>query len=96
MNALINDWKRSEAGFHSSTTSLQVNFYTAKIEEIWIKKLGSNLRHADDTALCAESQEQAERPIGKVSNIVKARLLKLNVKQTKPLKIGRYSPMQEL
>ena len=58
--------------------------------------MGSNLRHADDTAFCAKSQEEAESLIGKVINIVKARLLKLNVKQTKLLKMVGYSPMQEL
>ena len=52
-------------------------------QDIW--KFGSNLRHADDTALCAMSQEEAERLIGKV----KARLLKLNVKQTKLLNLGK-------
>ena len=44
-------------------------------------KLVSNLRYADDTALCANSQDEAERLIGKVNNIGKARLLKLNVKR---------------
>ena len=51
--------------------------------------MGYNMRQADDTALCAESQEEAERLIGKVNNIIKARLLKLNVKQIKLLKIGK-------
>ena len=45
--------------------------------------MGYNLRHADDTALCAEPQQEAERLIGKVN------YLKLNVKQTKLLKIGK-------
>ena len=38
-----------------------------------------------------QSQEEAERLIGKVNSIVglKAKLLKLNVKQTKRLKIGK-------
>ena len=49
----------------------------------------SNLRYADDTAICATSQEVAERLIGKVNTIGKARLLKLNVKNTKLLKIGK-------
>ena len=52
-------------------------------------KLVSNLRYADDTALCANSQEEAERLIGKVNIIGKSRLLKLNVKKTKLLKIGK-------
>ena len=74
------------------------NLYTesvireAGIEEIGIKiggKLASNLRYADDTALCANSQEEAERLIGKVNIIGKSRLLKLNVKKTKFLKIGK-------
>ena len=64
----------------------------AKIEELGIRiggKLVSNLRYAyDDTALCAESQEEAERLNGKVCNIGKAKVLKLNVKKTKLLKIG--------
>ena len=47
------------------------------------------MRDADDNAMCVESQEEVERLIGKVNNIVKARLLKLNVKQTKFLKIGK-------
>ena len=62
----------------------------ADIEEMGInfkmktgEKLVYNLlRRAYDTALCAESQEQAERLIGKVNNRGKARLLKLNVKNT--------------
>ena len=50
------------------------NLYTesvirqAEIEEMGIKiggKLASNLRYADETALCANSQEEAERLIGK-------------------------------
>ena len=66
----------------------------AEIEEMGIKvggKLVSNLRYADDTALCANSQDEAERLIGKVNNIPvgKARLLKLNVKKNKLLKIGK-------
>ena len=64
----------------------------AGIEEMGIKiggKLVSNLRYADDTALCAHSQEEAERLIGKVNIIGKSRLLKLNVKKTKLLKIGK-------
>ena len=74
------------------------NLYTesvirqAEIEEMGIKivgKLASNLRYADDTTLCANSQEDAERLIGKVNNIGKARLLELNVNKTKRLKIGK-------
>ena len=74
------------------------NLYTesvtreAEIKEMGIKiggKLVSNLRHADDTALWANSQEEAERLIRKVNNIGKAKLLKLNVKKTKLLKIGK-------
>ena len=73
------------------------NLYTesvireAEIEEIGIKigwKLVSNLRYAHDTALCANSREEAETLIGKV-NFGKARLLKLNVTNTKLLKIGK-------
>ena len=41
------------------------------------------------TALCANSQEEAERLVGKVNNIGKARLLKLNVKKTKLLISGK-------
>ena len=54
-----------------------------------MRKLVSNLRYADATARCANSQEEAERLIGKVNTIGKARLLKLNVKKTKLLKIGK-------
>ena len=66
------------------------NLYTdsvireAEIEEMGIKiggKLVPNLRYADDTALCANSQEEAKRIIGKVNIIGKSRLLKLNVKR---------------
>ena len=57
-------------------------------------KLVSNLRYADDTALCANSQEEAERLIGKVNIIGKSRLLKLNVKKTKLLKIGKMQEFQ--
>ena len=52
-------------------------------------KFVSSLIYADDTALCANSQEEAERLIGKVIIIGKSRLLKLNVKKTKLLKIGK-------
>ena len=61
------------------------NLYTdsvrreAEIEEMGIKiggKLVSNLSYADDTALCANSQEEADRLIGKVNIIGKSRLLK--------------------
>ena len=54
------------------------NLYTesvireAEIEEMEIKigrKLVSNLRYADDTARCANSQEEAESLIGKVNII---------------------------
>ena len=51
--------------------------------------MDSNLRHADDTTLC---KEEAERLIGKVNNTVKERLLKLNVKQSKLLEIGKIQP----
>ena len=64
----------------------------AELEEMGIKiggKLVSNLRYADDTALRANSQEEAERLIGKVNTIGKVRLLKLNVNKTKLLKIGK-------
>ena len=64
----------------------------AEIEEKRIKiggKLVSNLRYADDTALCANLQEEAERLIGTENIIGKSRLLKLNVKKTKLLKIGK-------
>ncbi len=44
-------------------------------------KLVSNLRCPDDTALCANSQEEDERLTRKVNNIDKARLLKLNVQK---------------
>ncbi len=51
--------------------------------------MGSNKRHADDIVCCAESPEDSESLIGKVNNIVNARLLELNVKQTKLLKSGK-------
>ena len=44
---------------------------------------------AVDPALSANSQEEAERLIGKVNIIGKARLVKLNVNKTKLLKIGK-------
>ena len=74
------------------------NLYTESVErEAGIKEMGikiggklvSNLRYADDTALCANLQEEAERLIRIVNNIGKAKLLKLNVKKTKLLKIGK-------
>ena len=52
-------------------------------------KLVYNLRYADDAALCAKSLEEADILIGKVNNIGKARLLTLNVKKTKLLKVGK-------
>ena len=55
-------------------------------------KLVSNLRYADDAARCANSQEEAETLIGKVNTIGKARLLKLNVKKKKFLKVGKMLP----
>ena len=61
-----------------------------EIEEMGIKlggKLVSNLRYTDDSARCTNSQEEAERLIGKVNIIGKSRLLKINVKKTKLLKI---------
>ena len=64
----------------------------AEIEEIGILiggKLVSNMRYADDTAICVNSQEKAERLIGNVNAIGKARLLKLNVKKTRLLKLGK-------
>ena len=76
------------------------NLYTesvireAESEEMGIKiggKLVSNLRYADDTALYTISQEEAERLMGKLNIIGKSRLglLKLNVKKSKLLKIGK-------
>ena len=74
------------------------NLYTASmireagIDEMGIKiggKLVSNLRYPYDTPLCANSQEEAERLTEKVDTIGQARLLKLNVKKTKLLKIGK-------
>ena len=51
--------------------------------------MGCNRRHADDIICCAESPEDAKSVIGKVNNKVKSRLLKLNVKHTERLKIGK-------
>ena len=34
---------------------------------------------ADDTVICAESQEEAGRPIGKVDNIIKSTEIKCEV-----------------
>ena len=51
--------------------------------------MDSNLRRADDIACCAESPEDSESLIGKVNNIVKSRLQKLNVKHTERLKFGK-------
>ena len=55
-------------------------------------KLISNLRYADDTALCAQTQEEAEQLLTKVNDAGKERLLKLNVKKTKLLKVGNTQP----
>ena len=57
-------------------------------------KLVCNLRYANDTALCAHSQEEAERLIGKVNNIGEAILLNLNVEKTKRLNIGKMQELQ--
>ena len=52
--------------------------------------MGSNLRHADNTALCAELQEEAERLIGKVNNMYsKSKTTEIVVKQTKFPKSGK-------
>ena len=56
----------------------------AEIDEMGIKTGGKLVCN-----LCAESQEEAERLIVKVNNIRQARQLKLNVKKTKLLKIGK-------
>ena len=67
----------------------------AEIEELGVRiggKLISNLRYADDTALCAQTQEEAEQLLTKVNDAGKERLLKLNVKKTKLLKVGNTQP----
>ena len=67
----------------------------AEIEELCVRiggKLISNLIYADDTALCAQTQEEAEQLLTKVNDAGKERLLKLNVKKTKLLKVGNTQP----
>ena len=67
----------------------------AEIEKMGVRiggKLISNLRYADDTALCAHSQEEAEQLLSKVNDAGRDRLLKLNVKKTKLLKVGNTTP----
>ena len=46
--------------------------------------------------IIAQSQEEGERLVEKVNNIRKARLLNLNVKNTKLMKISRYRPMHKI
>ena len=55
----------------------------------------SNLRYADDTALCAQSHQEASYLINKVNEVGKEKSLKLNVKKTKTFYIGKdYEPVQ--
>ena len=80
---------------YSFTTSLQCIHRVSDTtggscnQDWW--KFDYNLRHADDIVCWAESPDDDESLIGKVNNIVKARLglLKLNVKHTERLKIGK-------
>ncbi len=65
------------------------------IEELGVRIGGkpvSNLRYADDTALCAQTREDAEQLLTKVNDAGRERLLKLNVKKTKLLKVGNAQP----
>ena len=67
----------------------------AEIEELGVRirgKLISNLRYAEDTALCAHSQEEAEQLLTKVNEAGRERLIKLNGKKTKLLKVGNTQP----
>ena len=57
----------------------------------------SNLRYADDTALCAQGHQEASFLINNVNNVGKEKSLKLNVKKTKTFYIGKeenYVPIQ--
>ena len=54
----------------------------------------SNLRYADDTALCAEGHQEASRLINEINDVGEVKSLKLNVKKTKTLYIGNdYQPI---
>ena len=54
----------------------------------------SNLRYADDTALCAESHQEASRLINMINDVGEEKSLKLNVKKTKTIYIGDdYEPI---
>ena len=57
----------------------------------------SNLRYADDTALCAQSHQEASYLINKVNEVGQEKSLKLNVKKTKTFYIGdddNYEPIK--
>lgn len=65
----------------------------AEVEHLGIPVGGrrlSNLRYADDTALCATTHEDADELINKVNEAGIKRLLKLNVKKTKLMVINGH------
>ena len=72
----------------------------SNMDEFGIKINGrkiSNLRYADDTALCANNHEEATALINSLNDAGVKKSLKLNVKKTKTVYIGEdenYSPIK--
>ena len=52
----------------------------------------SNIRYADDTALCASLHQEAQRLLEELNGTRKARQLKPNAKKTKCMHIGNTTP----
>ena len=98
LSICMNERVRSEAVvlFHHISLIYTLSWWYGrrKLRKWESRQFGYNLRYTYDTGLCANSLDEAERLIGKVNNIGKARLLKLNVKQTKLLKIGKMQELQ--
>ena len=64
----------------------------ARVDEYGIKiggRLVSNLRYADDTALCADSHEDICMLLNNINEEGKTKNMKLNAKKTKVMHIGK-------
>ena len=75
-----------------------LNVYTesvireAEIEEMEIKiggKLVSNLRYADDTAVCENLQEESERLIGKIQQHRRSKITEIKCEKDQTSEIGK-------
>ena len=90
-NGLVQNWERSMSRLYTVTLSI-FNFYVAYImqnaklneSQAGIKMSGrniNNLRHADDTALTAESKEELKSFLMKVKEESEKAGLKLNIQK---------------